>query len=227
MPDRDAGLTRIVVIVPNRLYREALVLSLAAAQFEIVAAVPDFDQLSQSLSGDAGCDLILIQSEDVGALKQLCGGIRARFANAKIVMLANPEIDSAGTARALKTGVDSIVLPHGSTDSFVQSLRLAHMGEATIPMRLAVQLLGEGHESGTDAPASPNGVGNYNLSNREMQILRLLVAGRSNKEIAKELAITEATVKVHVKSVLRKVQVANRTQAAIWALHHGMGEPAN
>lgn len=59
------------------------------------------------------------------------------------------------------------------------------------------------------------------LSEREIQILDGLVKGHANKLIARECAITEATVKVHMKSILRKIQVTNRTQAAIWAIEHG------
>jgi DNA-binding NarL/FixJ family response regulator len=61
------------------------------------------------------------------------------------------------------------------------------------------------------------------ISDRELQILDGLVKGHGNKMIARECAITEATVKVHMKSILRKICVANRTQAAIWALEHGYG----
>jgi two-component system, NarL family, nitrate/nitrite response regulator NarL len=59
------------------------------------------------------------------------------------------------------------------------------------------------------------------LSEREIQILDGLVKGHANKVIARTCDITEATVKVHMKSILRKIQVANRTQAAIWAIEHG------
>jgi two-component system nitrate/nitrite response regulator NarL len=60
------------------------------------------------------------------------------------------------------------------------------------------------------------------LPGREFEILRHLASGRPNKVIANDLNITEATVKVHVKGVLRKIGAANRTQAAIWALHNGL-----
>ena len=59
------------------------------------------------------------------------------------------------------------------------------------------------------------------LSERETQILKDLVKGHSNKRIARTCAVTEATVKVHMKSILRKIRVENRTQAAVWALEHG------
>lgn len=76
-----------------------------------------------------------------------------------------------------------------------------------------------GHDGGTHLALSlPNGP---RLSEREAQILNGLVQGHANKVIARACDITEATVKVHMKSILRKIQVANRTQAAVWALEHG------
>jgi DNA-binding NarL/FixJ family response regulator len=62
------------------------------------------------------------------------------------------------------------------------------------------------------------------LSHREVQILPYLVAGEPNKVIARRLQVTEATVKVHMKSLMRKIGTANRTQAAIWALNHGISD---
>ena len=67
----------------------------------------------------------------------------------------------------------------------------------------------------------------HGLSEREEQILKGLVKGLSNKIIARKLDIAEATVKVHMKSILRKIRVANRTQAAVWALERGYGVDAN
>jgi two-component system nitrate/nitrite response regulator NarL len=69
-------------------------------------------------------------------------------------------------------------------------------------------------------PSAQDAEPSSNLSSRETAILNALVQGASNKIIAYRLSITEATVKVHVKAILRKIQVRNRTQAAIWALHH-------
>jgi two-component system nitrate/nitrite response regulator NarL len=66
----------------------------------------------------------------------------------------------------------------------------------------------------------------HKLSEREIEILQCLVEGNSNKVIANRLRITEATVKVHLKSILRKIDVSNRTQAAIWALNQGFSAHA-
>jgi two-component system nitrate/nitrite response regulator NarL len=98
-----------------------------------------------------------------------------------------------------------------SADAFVRSLLLISSGERVFPNNLAV-----GRKSA--AAASDRQSNDARLSPREKEILSLLVAGHPNKLIARHLGITEATVKVHLKSVQRKIRVENRTQAAIWAL---------
>ena len=98
-----------------------------------------------------------------------------------------------------------------SAGALVRSLLLISSGERVFPHDLAL-----GPKSAALSPEhQSDGV---RLSPREKEILSHLVAGHSNKLIARHLGITEATVKVHLKSVLRKIRVENRTQAAIWAL---------
>ncbi|WP_348981044.1 LuxR C-terminal-related transcriptional regulator [Azospirillum sp. TSO5] len=69
-------------------------------------------------------------------------------------------------------------------------------------------------------------VGNHSISPRELQLLQRLMVGDSNKVIAHKIGITEATVKVHLKSLLRKIGATNRTQAAIWAMNNGVEKAA-
>ena len=73
-----------------------------------------------------------------------------------------------------------------------------------------------------DMPATEESPAPSSLSAREFEILRHLASGRANKVIANDLKITEATVKVHVKGILRKIGATNRTQAALWAIHNGL-----
>jgi two-component system nitrate/nitrite response regulator NarL len=99
-----------------------------------------------------------------------------------------------------------------SVADFVRALLLICSGERVFPRDLG---MGSGQTPSVGTELRSNGVP---LSPREKEILSYLVAGYSNKLIARELGITEATVKVHLKSVQRKIRVENRTQAAIWAL---------
>jgi two-component system nitrate/nitrite response regulator NarL len=99
-----------------------------------------------------------------------------------------------------------------SADAFMRSLRLISAGERVFPHNLAL---------GRKNPAPPRGGehrAGIRLSPREKEVLSRLVEGHSNKMIARHLGMTEATAKVHLKSLLRKIGVENRTQAAIWAL---------
>lgn len=143
----------------------------------------------------------------------------------------DPEFVQAHQARGVKIvalkceadsreiGLDEIaplsgILTYGlSADAFVRSLRLICSGERVFPGDLTLERRPQAPSSGTKSEV--NGV---HLSPREKEILSYLVAGDSNKAIARGLGITEATVKVHLKSVQRKIRVENRTQAAIWAL---------
>ena len=107
-----------------------------------------------------------------------------------------------------------------STDALSYSLQLVLLGEMVFPTQMA--------SFWTQRSSRPNVAAARDiaqkLSTRESQILHCLVAGSSNKAIARQLEITESTVKVHMKSLLRKINAANRTQAAIWGMEAGFGE---
>ncbi len=108
--------------------------------------------------------------------------------------------------------------------ALTESLRLVMMGEKVFPTDLSELLLRNNPQK---APMPGPGE-RQGLTEREMQILCCLIKGQSNKMIAIHFNITEATVKVHLKSLLRKINASNRTQAAIWALNNGIGDqPAN
>jgi two-component system nitrate/nitrite response regulator NarL len=102
------------------------------------------------------------------------------------------------------------------------------LGETFIPGSIGLSLLDQlqsGQVSGLGQPVAFTTANNpvallNKLSEREAQILRCLTQGASNKLIARELGVAEATVKVHIKAILRKVKAANRTQAAMWAAGH-------
>ena len=109
-------------------------------------------------------------------------------------------------------------------------LELVVLGEKFIPADVGLALLDarpQGDEVGfglsaVTVPANDD-LGGKSLSGREAQILHLITQGASNKVIARDLGLAEATVKVHVKAILRKVKVSNRTQAAMWAQRHVNG----
>jgi DNA-binding NarL/FixJ family response regulator len=110
--------------------------------------------------------------------------------------------------RALQAGAHAYLLKDIPREEFLQAIRSVHHGEYCIPPAVAARL----------AQRLPQD----ELSARELEVLKLIVEGMSNKEIASALAITESTVKNHVNSVLSKLKVKDRTQAATTALRRGI-----
>jgi two-component system, NarL family, response regulator LiaR len=119
---------------------------------------------------------------------------------------------------ALKAGALGYLLKHSAPEDVLQAIRQAHRGESVLHPAIARMVLQELHrpphprQSPTTEP----------LSEREMEVLRLLARGMSNQEIADTLVVSEATVRSHVSSILRKLQLASRTQAALYALREGL-----
>ena len=124
-------------------------------------------------------------------------------------------------AQSLEVGVDAFLLKDMSAVALERALGLVMTGEKVMPTQLATLLI-NGKLNPADMPAT--GRKFRGLSQREIQILRCLVNGSPNKVIANQLDITEATVKVHLKGILKKINVANRTQAAIWAIKNGIAQ---
>jgi two-component system, NarL family, nitrate/nitrite response regulator NarL len=127
---------------------------------------------------------------------------------AKIVALMS-ESDSREMSPEEIARLSGVLTYDLSAAAFVRSLQLVCSGERVFPRNLALRPQSPSLELPSDV---------VHLSPREKEILSHLLAGHSNKLIARELGIAEATVKVHLKSVQRKIRVENRTQAAIWAL---------
>jgi len=124
---------------------------------------------------------------------------------------------TASARRPAIAGTDKT--PSGSTEHETKSINVAPVPPTRPTVNGCSEAGMNGHEGDTHGASPPQN--HSRLSPREAHILDGLVQGHANKVIARSCNITEATVKVHMKSILRKIQVANRTQAAIWAVEHG------
>ena len=147
---------------------------------------------------------------DIAVLRSMDPGARIAVMRAG---LATHELMETFTA-----GGDGFILEEISAQALHDSLGLIALGEKVFPSQLATLISGNGRGDQTMLR------GNI-LTGRERQIILCLTQGKANKEIAIELNLALATVKVHVKSLLRKLGLHNRTQAAIWALDTGLVEP--
>lgn len=133
--------------------------------------------------------------------------LRAEFPHARFIVLTTYDGDE-DIARALKAGAQAYLLKDTPRDELLDAIRAVHAGHKRIAPEMAAKL--------ADRLTMPE------LTEREMEVLKLIVAGRSNKEIGAALTITEGTVKVHVNNLLGKLGVSDRTQAVTEALRRGL-----
>jgi DNA-binding NarL/FixJ family response regulator len=133
--------------------------------------------------------------------------IRKEFPDARVIVLTTFDMDE-DIYRAMDSGAKSYLLKDTPEDELAATIRAVHAGEEKLAPKLAERL--------AQRQRRPE------LSQREMEVLQLLVRGRSNKEIASSLFITEDTVKAHLKTLFVKLGVQDRTDAAITAIRQGI-----
>ena len=216
-----------VVIDENTLVREGIARVLANTQFRVVLKLAQFSEPfdDSGLDGDRALFVLGSGTNHAEMLRQVTT-IKARQPSAWIVVLAD-QYDLRTLLVALRGGADAYLLKTMSREALVKSFELVVLGETVLASQILalIRQLEDGEPSrhvGQEQviDQSPVGHAPRHLSEREKQILRCLVEGSSNKVIARRFDITEATVKVHLKAILRKIMVRNRTQAAIWAMEH-------
>ena len=186
----------IVLQLRRQLINDSLSSVLATAGFSVLS------------EWDVGCGnvIVIIDADDYAPVTQKHNG-------RKIVVLAN-ESDCRGLNHEQIAALHGILTYDLSAEAFVRSLRLLCSGERVFPRQLSQR---SRSQTSSHQACQPRYDADR-LTPRDREILSHLVEGHSNKEIARILGITEATVKIHLKSLLRKIGVENRTQAVIWAL---------
>jgi len=151
------------------------------------------------------------------------GGVEAtrqitdKAPNVRVVILTShaAEVD---VFPALKAGAQGYLLKHSAPEDVLRAIHQAHRGETVLHPAIARMVLQE-----LNRPAQPKQRATTDpLSERELEVLRQIARGMSNQEIADALVVGEATVRSHVSSILRKLQLASRTQAALYALREGL-----
>jgi DNA-binding NarL/FixJ family response regulator len=163
-------------------------------------------------------DLVMPGLDGVSAMRALRHGAP----DARVIVLTS-FLDEERLLPALQAGAAGYLLKNVAPPELADAIRAAHRGEAIIDPTVAARLLNA--LSAGDRIQSPEP---DHLTARELQVLELIVGGRSNKRIALELGIAEKTVKTHVGHVLAKLGVTDRTQAALMAVREGLvSEPAS
>jgi two-component system nitrate/nitrite response regulator NarL len=217
------------LVAPRGILRDGLVRILSELDNSTVTAA---SSVAEMLPEQVPCGqpvLLLIElSSDRSALFSEIELFKKHHPAGKIALLADrDQLIADEILEAFQAGAQAyFVRPDGET--FVKSLEVLMLGEIILPPQLMNLVLGNQQiPSMTTSPTllgepSSEADERYSpkLSLKESCILRRLISGDSNKTIARNYSIAEATVKVHVKAILRKIRVRNRTQAAIWALNN-------
>ena len=214
--------TKVLLIDAHELSREGLKLLLRGDSYDIVGATRSLDEARAAIAEGLRPDLVLFVLGHPGESAAALQHVRARFAAFKFVIITAAGSPSL-SARCVEAGVNGCLLADMSTNALTQSLRLIMLGQEIFPAPAGVlPVEGTSHAPRDVGPGVA--LAGRSLSGREGEILGKLLLGHSNKMIARELVISEATVKVHLKALLRKLKARNRTQAAIWAIENGYGE---
>ena len=202
--------------------RDAVAALLGDAGFLVSGEADDLEHTVDRLSSQSHrhLDIIIIDASFCGDEPDAVRAVREVSQEARIIILAH-EADVGGVSKEQIMEADGFLTFGISAQSMIHSLRLIQMGERVVPRELMHSLLSPDPKPETIEALGPRYPRNQGPSPREAEILHYLLRGDSNKMIARELGITEATVKVHLKGLLRKIRVCNRTQAAIWAMNNG------
>lgn len=216
---------QISLVGKNEIAREGLRQILSSEKFYIKESVADPSGIIASLTIPAiGSDphVIIVDNSFEDSGLEICRAIAAIKSNVRLVLLADRYVFE-DVALAFQLGVDAVIIKEISCEPLIESISLVALGEKVFPSQLVKNLTNcAPTHSNNDWTASAIASG---LSAREIDILESIMKGMANKVIARQFDICEATVKVHVKAILRKLGVENRTQAATWAVKQGVGSP--
>jgi len=209
---------RLLIIDDHPLFRKGVL--------QLVKPEPEFEVVGEASSGAEGLEMAQALQPDMILLDlnmrgmdgvEVLKAIKSWGCDARVVMLTVSD-QAEDLVAALRAGADGYLLKETEPEALLAKLKEAAAGQMTLSERLAGLLVRSMHKD--TRPTEPAEAG---LTDQEQRILGLIAAGKSNKLIARELEIAESTVKVHVKHLLRKLNLRSRVEAAIWAVEKRHG----
>jgi two-component system, NarL family, nitrate/nitrite response regulator NarL len=210
------------LICDNFLLRSGLQNILRGTSFALVEAAPATGHRGLQQLASEPALVVVDAHQTTGRVLEVIRQTREHFPQARIVALAE-QFDLSFVRSGHEAGVNGFCLAASAPDVLVKSLELVMLGETVLPFEVLHHFVGGASQNreqplqSTMAERKPSDLNACKLSAREREILGCLTQGEPNKVIARKLEITEATIKVHVKAILRKIGASNRTQAAMWA----------
>lgn len=204
----NLGMISILIADDHELLRTGLA--------AVIDQEPDMQVVGQAADGDAALELYVRHVPDIAVIDlrmpqmdgvEVIEKIRQRFPSAKLIILSGYDSDD-DIDRGLRAGAKAFLLKDVPSHKLVDALREVYHGKTVVAPAVAARLA----ERMTETPLTP----------REMSVLRLVVNGRANKEVADELYISEGTVKIHLTHLFEKLGVASRTEAIALAVKRGL-----
>ncbi|AWI32939.1 response regulator transcription factor [Streptomyces tirandamycinicus] len=211
----DGRAIRVLLVDDHQVVRRGLRTFLEVQDdIEVVGEAGDGDE-GVARAGELLPDVVLMDvrmpgTDGIEALRKL----RALDNTAKVLVVTS-FTERRTVVPALRAGASGYVYKDVDPDALAAAIRSVHAGHVLLQPEVAGVLLAQ------DEPGGGQGRGT-SLTEREREVLGLIADGRSNREIARALVLSEKTVKTHVSNILMKLDLSDRTQAALWAVRHGL-----
>ncbi len=206
---------RVLVVDDQELFRRGLIM--------LLSGDTDIEVVGEASDGITATDLAVKTAPDVILLDvrmprrtgvEACRGIKEAVPSAKIIMLTVSD-EEADLYESVKNGASGYLLKDSSIEEVAQAIRVVNEGQSLISPSMAVKLIDEFKQM--SKPEREQGPA-LRLTERELEVLRLVAKGLNNREVAKELFISENTVKNHVRNILEKLQLHSRMEAVMYAM---------
>jgi len=207
---------RVIVADDHSLFRDGITSLLEAAGYEVIKQVGDGEKAITAVR-EFHPDLVLldINMPIKNGLDTLLE-IKNEFPELLVVMLTVSD-DDKDLFKAIQAGANGYLLKDLNSDEFFRMLQGLERGEAALNRKMVTRVMDGFQKLASQNSESPEG-----LTQREIEVLHLMVDGLANKKIAKNLFISENTVKYHIRNILQKLGVQNRTEAVGLAIRKGL-----
>ncbi|WAP55262.1 response regulator [Streptomyces sp. S465] len=212
----DPGRIRVLLVDDHQVVRRGLRTFLEVQDdIEVVGEASDGEEgiaRAEELRPDVVLmDVKMPGLDGIGALRTL-----RDLDNPARVLVVTSFTEKRTVVPALRAGAAGYVYKDVDPEALARAIRSVHSGHVLLQPDVALALLSQEENGGGQGRGG-------SLTEREREVLALIADGRSNREIARALVLSEKTVKTHVSNILMKLDLADRTQAALWAVRHGIG----
>jgi DNA-binding NarL/FixJ family response regulator len=216
--------TSVLIVMPSELYRHGVRMALDTRDVRVVGHA-DTGAGALKLARRWGPDLLVVDAwlPDMSGV-ELTSRVLAQLPGCHVLMFSEP-LDEEVLLDALAAGASGYVANGSSVEELLHGIRLAGAGGVPLPQPVAARLAARIREMPRTSRVREASAAK--LSDRELDVLRLLCTGMDNARIAGVLTVSPTTVKKHVSRILAKLKVDNRVQAAVYAVRMGLADPSS